>query len=162
MYKVNQKVCLWQTNIVPGSNQITVVREVIVTITEIKTGVPSAHSRTPMDLQSLRGIGEDGKTYEKHWDVWPESQARDYVESWSMRDAATIDTGNRFWIPVEAVYIYDVKQESKRHGRAVSVIDQNGFDVKPKGDVVYCERHDRYNHAGVVCIFCSHDVVAVS
>lgn len=152
MYKLGQKVCLWQTNIVPGSYQITVVKEVIVAITEIKTGVPGEHTGNPSTLQSLRGVGDDGKTYEKHWNVWPESQTNDFSSSWSMRDDSTV--GNHYWIPAEAVYLYDVKRESKSNGKIVSLVDQNGADIKPKGDVVYCERHDSYNHAGNPCPFC--------
>lgn len=154
MYKIGQRVCLWQTNIVPGSYQITVVKEVIVTITEVKTGVLSANSRIPMDLQSLRGIGQDGKTYEKHWNVWPESQTNDFLPSWSMRDDATTDIGNRYWIPVEAVYIYDIIRDSKKTGRVARLTDLAGADIKPKGDVVYCEKHESYSHAGNPCIFC--------
>lgn len=154
MYKLGQKVCLWQTKIVPGSNQITVIKEVIVEITGIKTGVPSAHSRTPVNLQSLRGIGEDGKIYEKHWDVWLENQINNFSSFWSMRDDATIDTGNRYWIPVEAVYLYDVKRASRSNGKTVSLVDQNGADIVPKGDVVYCKVHDCYSHAGNHCAFC--------
>lgn len=162
MYKLGQKVCLWQTKIVPGSNQITVIKEVIVEIAGIKTEVPSAHSRSPVNLQSLRGIGEDGKIYEKHWDVWPESQMRDYVECWSARDDATIDTGNRHWIPVEAVYVYDARQQSRRYRKAVRIVDGNEDDIKPKGDVVYCERHDQYDHVGNSCVFCLKNLPAVS
>ncbi len=152
MYKLGQKVCLWQSSIVPGSRQITVVKEVIVTITEIRTGVPGEHTGNPSILQSLRGVGNDGKTYEKHWNVWPESQTSDFSSSWSMRDDSTLS--NRYWIPVEAVYLYDVKSTSRSSGKTASLVDQNGADIVPKGDVVYCELHDCYSHAGNHCAFC--------
>lgn len=159
MYQVNQKVCLWQTSIVPNSNEIVVVKEVIVTITEIKTGVPGEYSGKPVSHQSLRGVGDDGKTYEKHWDVWPESQTNDYQSSWSMRDDATTDIGNRYWIPVEAVYIYDIIPKLQKKGRNVRLIDSSGANISPKGDVVYCEKHVCYSHAGNPCIFCVADAL---
>lgn len=160
MYQVNQKVCLWQTNIVPGSNQITVVKEVIVTITEIKTGVPGEYSGKPVSHQSLRGVGDDGKTYEKHWDQWPESQTNDFLSSWTHRDDGVSINGNNSWTPYEAVHGYNIVSRVSK--KRVKLIDLTGVEIKPKGDVVYCEKHDCYNHAGVDCIYCRCKLTAVS
>ena len=66
-YKVGQKICLWQEDVDPNTGTVTILKEVIVTITETKTGVPSEHSGQPSSRQSLKGVGDDGKTYRKHW-----------------------------------------------------------------------------------------------
>lgn len=156
-YTIGQKVCLWRVKHNWGLVEIRVLKEVIVTITEVKTGVPGEFSRDPVSSQSLRGIGDDGKTYEKHWDSWPESQTNDFIDSWSMRDDGEGD--DQFWVPMEAVYIYDAASR-RREPPAFTLIDQSDAPIKPKGDVVYCEKHDHYSHKDGVCIFCLFKRVA--
>ena len=150
-YAIGQKVCLWQIKVSCG--EIRVLKEIIVTITDMKTGVPGQWSREPMSLQSLRGLGNDGQLYEKHWNSWPEAQTRDFIEQWSPHKE-----GENYWIPQEAVYVYDTvsrnnKLQSQFSGE-IRLVDQTGQLIKPKGDVVYCEEHDRYSHAGDECFWC--------
>lgn len=158
MYAIGQKVCLWQ---IAHSNQPTIpptihiFKEVIVTITEIKNGVPGEFSRKPVSSQSLRGIGDDGKTYEKHWESWPESQTNDFIEQWSMREDGA--DGERFWTPHEAIYVYDAVSRHQKHegGERIKIVGfPSGEEMKPEGDITYCQEHDRYWHKGVECFFC--------
>lgn len=155
MYNIDQKVCLWQIQAIPGSRQIVVLKEVIVTITEMKTGAPGEHSREPSSLQSLRGIGDDGNLYEKHWEEWPESQTNDFQSQWNMRDDGVGEGVEQYWIPMEAVYVYNSFSKVKAEG--CKLIDINSADILPKGDISYCEEHDRYTHGkGTTCFFCKH------
>lgn len=153
-YAIGQKVCLWQVEHTPGSANLTVAKEVIVTVTEIKNGVPGEFTREPVSLQSLRGVGDDGKTYEKHWETWPESQTNDFIDQWSIRDDGEGD--QKFWIPKEAVYVYDMASRRNRPS-ALTLVDPSGTTIKPKGDVVYCEVHDSYSHQNSECLFCLMD-----
>jgi hypothetical protein len=122
------------------------LKEVIVTITEIKVGVPGQFSQTPSPSQSLKGQGNDGKVYEKHWEFWPESQTMDYITQWTLRDDGV--GREPFWVPHEAIYVYDAVREGMR------IIDQQGNDIRPKGDFVYCREHNSYAHTGGRCIHC--------
>lgn len=166
-YKIGQKVCLWQVmlgaNFWPLDNQrkIQILKEVIVTITETKTGVRGEWSDKSVSSQSLRGIGDDGKTYEKHWDSWPESQTHDFADQWSMRDEDAGD-GRKFWIPMEAVRVYnDVTRENRRIAQnKLALVSMDDTAIKPKGDIAYCETHDRYEHEGVQCFYCRFPEVA--
>jgi hypothetical protein len=158
-YQVGQKICLWQVgyrNQPTESPALHILKEVIVTITETKIGVPGEFSQEPVSSQSLRGLGDDGKTYEKHWDSWPESQTNCFTDSWSMRDDGA--GGEQFWTPMEAVYVYDaVSRHSKHSGDTIKiVIGASSEEVKPKGDISYCAEHDRYWHRGTNCLFCEH------
>jgi hypothetical protein len=152
-YVIGQKVCLWQEDIRHGMG-VVVLKEVIVTVTEIKTGVPGHWSRTPVSSQSLRGIGDDGKVYEKHWESWPESQTNCFTDQWSMRDDGEGD--DPYWTPKEAVYAYnDLSRYNS--GREVNVLvrtDVNGNSILPKGDFVHCAVHDLYGHSGQCCFKC--------
>ncbi|OGF61166.1 hypothetical protein A2662_03365 [Candidatus Giovannonibacteria bacterium RIFCSPHIGHO2_01_FULL_45_33] len=157
-YSVGQKVCLWQIqyekqfdSIFLNSVKLHVLKEVIVTISEIKTGVFGEFSNKSVSAQSLRGVGEDGNFYEKHWESWPESQLQDFIDSWSIRDDGNGDS--RFWIPKEAVYVYN--SVSRQNGpNALTLVGDSGITIEPKGDVVYCEKHDRYSHRDNKCFFC--------
>lgn len=149
MFKVSQKVCLWQ--LAHGLRGILVMKEVVVTLTEVKTGALGALSREPVSMQSLRGVGDDGKHYEKHWESWPESQTGTFSDQWSWREDELegdpmMEVG---WIPFEAVHIYNY---AKLYN--ITLIDKDGNAITPKGDVVYCAEHDRYWHEGVECRFC--------
>ncbi|MDO8523346.1 MAG: hypothetical protein Q7S12_03640 [bacterium] len=157
-YLVGQKVCLWRVqgeklldSVFLNPTKLHVLKEVIVTISETKTGVLGEFSNKPVSAQSLRGVGDDGKVYEKHWNRWPESQASDFISLWSMRDDG--DGDDRFWIPKEAVYVYNTVSRGKKMSE-LTLVDQYGKQIKPNGDVVYCEKHDRYTHKDNKCIFC--------
>lgn len=143
-------------------HKILILKEVIVTITETKTGVHGEWSDEPVSSQSLRGISDDNKTYEKHWDLWPESQTNDFVDQWSMRDDGAGDDSLQFWSPMEAVRVYNsVSRENRRTARTkFALTNMGGAAMKPKGDVVYCEAHDRYEHEGVQCFYCRFPEVA--
>jgi hypothetical protein len=158
-YEVGQVVPLWETRIEPG--RIVVLREILVKITETKTGVPGEFSEKPVSATSLRGVGDDGKKYEKHWSVWPESQANDFKDQWSHREDGTDDStvGGQLWIPLEAVPIYSsvTRHNMRHHGKPDKQIDLVGADgspIKPEGDVVYCKGHDQYYYPGQKCFRC--------
>lgn len=150
--EVGHVMCLWHEDVKPEG--VTVLKEVLVTITETKTGVPGEFSRNPVSSQSLRGIGDDGKTYEKHWESWPESQTNCFTTQWSMRDDGEGD--NPFWIPKEAVHAYDELRRAKEQHPELKLErrDKNGQPVLPKGDVVHCAEHDEYTHKGTTCFSC--------
>lgn len=158
-YKVGQKICLWQEHVDQESGKVLVLKEVIVTITETKTGVPGEFTSNPSSRQSLRGIGDDGKTYEKHWDEWPESQTNDFMDRWSMREDG--DGENRFWSPREAVYAHNrILDHNQKHGAVHGLlirVDQQGQPILPKGDIVHCESHDDYYYPGTRCFHCFLD-----
>ena len=151
-YEVGQVVCLWQEELRPG--KVTVLKEVLVTITGVKTGVPGFFSLKPVSMQSLRGIGDDCKLYEKHWVNWPESQTNDYLGQWSSRDDGEGD--DRFWIPKEAVHAYNTLNDLKKRfpDEQIVRLDKSGQPIVPKGDVEYCEKHDDYRHKGSQCFWC--------
>jgi len=134
----------------------------MVTITETKTGVPGEFSRKPVSSQSLRGIGDDGKVYEKHWQYWPESQTHCFTDTWSIRDDGAGE--EYFWNPREAVYVYDfVSRHFKKTGiRAMIVGLPSGMEMKPKGEITYCVEHDRYWHQGTECLFCRKEKSAAA
>jgi len=134
---------------------VTVLKEVLVTITEVKTGVPGFFSLKPVSMHSLRGIGDDGKLYEKHWVNWPESQTNDYLGQWSIRDDGEGD--DRFWIPKEAVHAHNMLSDLKKQfpNEKIVRLDKSGQPIVPKGDVEYCEKHDDYRHKGSKCFECA-------
>lgn len=152
-YNVGQKVNLWRIE-VDGPNRVTrVLKSVVVTITETKTGVLGEFSRKPVSLQSLRGIGDDGTSYEKHWDSWPEGQMNDFSDQWS-----TVDDSEDFWIPKEATSAYhNFVRYGKRELKVVDrIVGPDGNDIIPQGDVTHCEKHDEYDNVGdpIGCIEC--------
>ena len=153
MYIVGQKVCLWQEVVTAG--QVLVLKEVIVTITETKTGVFGRWSQKPVTQMSLRGLGDDGKVYEKHWESWPESQTNDLISQWSMRDDGVGGVVTKYWTPKEAVYAHnELRSVNKRLEKKLVRIDINGNTLVPKGDIVHCAKHDEYNHQGDTCFSC--------
>jgi hypothetical protein len=143
-YRVGQKVNLWQTEVLPKERLTRVHNSVIVTITEVKTGVPGHWSRTPTSHQSLRGVGDDGRIYEKHWESWPESQTNDFLTQWSPCE-------HWDWaMPREAVQAYNdfVYFGKQKHNVVDRIVGPDGNDIVPQGDVERCETHDQYYHAG--------------
>jgi hypothetical protein len=154
-YYEGQRVALWQTKIEVKKNttQIVVLKEVIVTITEMKTGVPGKFSRERSSRQSLRGLGDDGKVYEKHWDSWPElsSGPSDFSSLWSSRDDGV--GRNKVWSPAEAVHVYNNTISKRLGDNDFTLTDATGAAILPKGDVVYCEKHDDYSY-GPECLWC--------
>jgi hypothetical protein len=159
MYKTGQKVCLWQISNVPGSKKITVLKSVIVTITEIKTEAPCVREGKKVDVYSISGRGDDDKRYVKHWKQLSESQGGDYSPRWSIRDDGVFCRNGTQWIPVEAVFMYDVFRVMKQKRRLDRLVDQYDNDIRPEGDVVYCEKHDSYSHTNVGCMSCSRDTL---
>ncbi|MBI3074717.1 MAG: hypothetical protein HYY92_00690 [Parcubacteria group bacterium] len=165
-FTIGQKVCLWQIELGierrrgKDFDELRILKEVIVTVTEIKTGVLGEWTRKPVSSQSLRGIGDDGKTYEKHWGSWPESQTNDFLGQWSMRDDGDGGESQRFWIPGEAVDVYNaVSRENRRIARIkLALVNTASEAVKPKGDIIYCEAHDHYEHAGTPCFHCHYNI----
>lgn len=157
-HKIGQKICLWQEEVYRETGLVTVLKEVVVTLTEIKTGVPGEFSETPTNLESLRGVGDDGKVYEKHWYYWPESQTNDFIDRWSLREDEDGDGRIVFWSPVEAVYAHNrLADHNRKHGEEHGVlrrVDKAGNAILPKGDVVHCEKHDEYHYPDSKCFRC--------
>lgn len=151
IYRIGQRVNLWQTGVFPGERLTRVQRSVVVNITEVKTGTPGEFSGSPVSLQSLRGMGDDGQIYEKHWDSWPESQTNDFSDQWSFRR-------DGHWIPLEAVSAYNrfVREGKERFKVVDRIVGPDGNDIIPKGDVLHCMEHDQYHHAGdqMGCFVC--------
>ncbi len=149
--EVGHVMCLWQEDVKPDG--VTVLKKVLVTITETKIGVPGEYSREPVSSQSLRGIGDDGKTYEKHWNSWPESVIN-CLATWTRRNDGEGD--DPFWIPKEAVHAYgDLRLANRQHPELkLERRDKNGQPILPRGDVVYCKEHDEYTHNGSTCFLC--------
>lgn len=149
VYYVGQVILLW--HMVPGSkNRQTVFvvnREIFVTITQIKTGVLGEHSHKSVSHQSLLGIGDDGKKYWKHWDVWPEDGVHDFLGTWTKRT----DSGLSYlsWTPVEANTVYN-----DLRGDGFYPVDINDEILLPHGNVCYCKKHDRYHYPTQVCSKC--------
>ena len=153
MYNVGQRVNLWNVEIDTEARRTRILKSVIVTITDIKTGVPGDYSRRPSSFASLRGLGDDGKVYEKHWDYWPESQTNCFLGSWSPRaDGVKRD----FWIPQEAASAYNsfVHEGKHKFNMVDRIVDADGNDIIPQGDVAYCVLHDEYFHNGSHCSAC--------
>ncbi len=148
MIKKGHKVCLWKEEI--RNRNVVVVKEVVVTITDTKTGVPGEWSNEPTSHQSLRGLGDDGKVYEKHWEEWPESQT-DTSGMWSMRE----DDGE-VWIPQEAAHLHNkLNDHNRKHvGLYLKRVDLQGNPILPKGDLTRCEAHDEYLLPGRNCFQC--------
>lgn len=161
MYKTGQKVCLWQISNVPGSRKITVLKNVIVTITEIKTEAPCVRDGKKVNTCSLLGMGNDNKQYKKYWEQLNERESSNYSPRWSTRDDGVFCRNGTQWIPIEAVFMYDVFRFMKQKRRLDRLVDQDDNDIKPEGDVVYCERHDSYSHVNLSCVSCSRDTVVV-
>lgn len=154
MYVVGQKVRLWGIKVSPGLIEVT--RDVTVTITEIKTGVPGEFSRTPSRSQSLKAVAENGTVYEKHWESWPESQTNTFQGVWSHRK----DDGE-YWIPREAVSAYNEFTLFMRDRKDSNVryVGLDGNPITPAGEgVVRCEVHNHYMFAhDSTCFWCAVD-----
>ncbi len=154
--KIGDKICLWQEEVDFKAKVVKVLKEVIVTITETKFDVLGEFSGKPCSCQSLRGIGDDGKVYEKHWDYWPEAQTRTFTDIWSMRNDGVGES--KTWTPKEAVHAYGelvrVNKKLKLDERLVRIDAEGNKDIVPKGDVDYCEEHDEYTHKGQECFYC--------
>ncbi len=156
-YHVGQRICLWQMHIDFKNKLAIVVQEVIVTITEWKTGVPGYFSQEPVSGRSLKATSSMGLLYKKHWESWPESQTSCFTDQWSLRIDGMTPEGlpaeegslDSFWYPKEAASEYG---DATRHG--FSVVDIHGNPMVPKGDVVLCREHNSYDHVGIPCLEC--------
>lgn len=157
MYKIGQKVCLWDLEFSFENPAVRVSREVIVTIIEIKTGAPGEFSRQPVSSQSLRAVAEDGTEYDKHWESWPESQTNTFTSHWSFRR----DNG-QFWTPREAMHVYNEFSDAKKKYPELQLVGIDGKLIKPTGDaLVYCDKHDSYEYESTQwtpnCFWCRLD-----
>ena len=145
MYEIGQKICLWQMGKMV-EKKITILKEVIVTITESKAGTPLEFSQTPAKSQSLRGIGDDGLLYEKHWNIWPESPGITFDSEWTTRDDGNGE--NPHWDPYEAFTFYNSLN------RTFTIVYSNGEKAVPKADIAHCEKHDQYFDINGECFVC--------
>ncbi len=142
LLKVGDRISLWLVDFftTPGTIQIT--REILVSITEEKTGAPRQFSREPSSFQSLKGIGDDGRLYEKHWESWPESQNADFTERWSQSYE-----NNSLVTPFEAYRIYNDVARVNRVKQALRLLGPDGSAIKPNGDkLAHCKTHDMYSY----------------
>ncbi len=157
MYKIGQRVCLWEEKILPY--RVLVTKEIMVTITEIKVGVPLANTGVPTSNIGLKGVDDSGNQYEKHWNVWP------------IDDNNVCNGGVHFWTKVtsdsvveqlnEAVHAYN----ELRICNHMSVMDRDRVDsnaqpILPKGEVAYCSAHDEYFYNRGSCALCQVRKVA--
>jgi len=151
LYRIGQHICLWFIDTLSNPGVIRVTKEVMVTITEEKTGVPGEISGKPIESQSLRGIADDGTIFEKHWESWPESQTSDYISQWSADNRTGWD------IPFEAFRLYNEFLRGKKRNSNLQLIGPDGNEIKPKGDnLFHCEKHDRYelDESTRECFYC--------
>lgn len=147
---LQQKICLWQTAVVPGTMQCQVIKEVVVFVQEIKTGVRGASSCEPYyENESLYAVDADGNDWYKHWDEYPENPRWyvDFESQWTTREDGA---GNsRIWTPLEAVSVYENRP---KHVRVI--VDIFGRPIFPKGDVGCCQDHDHFWFPGGECVGC--------
>lgn len=154
-YSIGQIVCLWEVkDLSPGETAIVVAREILVRITEIKEGVPGEFTRRPAGT-GLKGIGDDGKEYVKHWDSYPESQTCTFAVEWSMREDGTTDKDFPYWIPRESAPFHsEVYRENTRGGKQLKLVDLKGNPVEPKGDLEKCHEHGTFHYLAAKCSHC--------
>jgi len=70
-----------------------------------------------------------------------------------MRDDGEGD--HKWWVPKEAVHAHsELKYANKRREDKIFRVNAQGNEVVPKGDIVYCEKHDEYYHQGDACFSC--------
>jgi hypothetical protein len=140
-YHVGQTVCLWNAIYDSKRKNFRVIREVLVVITDVKTGVRIDDSDRVTSHQSLKGVDENGKVYEKHWNLWPERGKQDFSTRWSR----VFERDDSVWVPVESIHAYNNISHGKERGTNISLVDNRGVQVKPKGDnIVFCWMHNRY------------------
>jgi hypothetical protein len=155
-FKVGQKVCLWRVDHSESPENIRILKEVIVIITQIKIGAIGQLSKKPTPKQSLRGIGNDDNTYEKHWDRWPENPSYSFDHQWTDRMDGEPVEGIKFWIPQEAVAVWnDANEERKKYEKNLRIVDRDGNPIRPDGDFIHCDLHDHYEHLGLICSRCA-------
>lgn len=156
-FSTGQNICLWQVSVNLGNlPRILVLREVIVKVTELKTGALGEFSNRPSPFQSVLAVGDDGKEYQKHWNIWPESELCDFANQWTERsDGAEHE---HHWRPVQAADLYnEVASNRVAKESRLNLVNRLGEQVYPKGDASYCEEHDWYSHAGNGCEWCEID-----
>lgn len=175
-YHKGQRFCLWQVDL--QNHKALVLKEIMVTITEIKTdvpgrltdistGVPGDLTGTYTPFESLRALGYDGKVYAKHWDFWPVYKSpwtHTDTSCWSARDDG--EGGNKLWTPYEAIHYHNYNVEhnilhgywngySNMYTELVGLTP--GSPVLPKGDVLRCEKHNHYYYPGGQCKRCAYE-----
>jgi len=155
MFTVGQQVCLWKVIHQPTFLTIVVIRQELVIISEIKTNVPSTEDGKPVRFQSLRAVDSAGSVYEKHWKEWTASRPNEYSHQWSPRDEGETHPHDRYWIPSEAVGVYN--DAMRRANEGCKLVDLKGCEILPTGQVSYCARHKRYAHFGFECFLCLAD-----
>ncbi|MES2986204.1 MAG: hypothetical protein V4686_03725 [Patescibacteria group bacterium] len=148
-YKIGQIICLWEL-VPPYGNPIIVVREILVTITNIHENVLGKESKCPAGI-GLKGIGNDGKVYEKHWDTWPDDQMQPDI-FWTWREDGTMLPQPSLWLPFEAVLYYS--WVFRRNSGNIKIVDKDSNPIEPKGDLEKCSTHGTFYYPGAECISC--------
>lgn len=162
-YQIGQKINLWQIH-VDGENRTThVLKSVLVTVTEVKTGVLEDYTDKPSTDESVRAVTEDGQVYERFWDRVPISQTTDFYGQWSLRDDGENIPGYpndyKFWSPKEAWVAYKdfLRYSSPKYNIVDRIVGPDGQAIVPKGDVVKCETHGTYQPPHINCFDCYMD-----
>jgi hypothetical protein len=161
-YRIGQKINLWQVDV--RNRETRILKSVIVTITEEKTGVLGHWSKKPQTHQSLRAVDDQGLVYEKHWRIWPESQTATFADRWSLRGDGAPHPDRvdwYYWHPVEAHSAYNSFLYYKREGIVDRIVGPDGKEgIIPLGDVVKCEAHGEYGLKAGDCFDCWMDASA--
>ena len=137
-----RQVCLWGVQQESGCSKTQVLKEIIVTVfakSSTNQTEPREHVR-----HHLRGLGNDGHIYEKSWKQLPGINMPVPIQ-WVAHHGKDPN-----WVPLEAVGVYNTLSNSPEF----TIVDASGNSIKPKGDVAYCEKHDRYWHLDDMCAGC--------
>lgn len=133
VFKPGDKVCLWEVKSELLEGRITILKEVVVTIMETKTGVEGL----PKNYQSLRAMTEDGQYYDKHWRYWPGTVVKlNEKHHWSGCLSGGSEGGK--WIPQESVSVYNNAPKDR-----VKIVDISGKPIFPK-EAKFCQQHGVY------------------
>lgn len=137
-HSVSDKICLWQ--ILLKGNLVLVMREVIVTISEVSDnlGLP----------QSLRAVDPStGYVYIKTTETMSLNRGLHRFHRWSHEKDR--------WSSIEAVAVYNAHISTFEGSTGYKLLHkQTREEILPKGDVSYCKEHDQYVYARNECLLC--------
>jgi hypothetical protein len=159
-YHVGQKINLWQHHIDTKTRTTRILKSVLVTVAEVKTGVKQDYTDEPSTDESVLAFAEDGTRYERFWDRVPISQTSDFYGQWSMRDDGELTPGYnplfRLWKPMEAWCVYNdyLHYGVKKYNLVDKILGPDGQAIVPSGDVTKCEKHGTYQPKHIECFEC--------
>lgn len=159
-YHVGQKINLWQIYTDDQDRTARILKSVLVTVAEVKTGVKEDITGKPSTEESVLAFAEDGTRYERFWDRVPICMSFSFHAQWSVRDDCEPIPGynhmSRSWTPMEAWCAYnDLLFHCDEEYKLVDqIVGPNGQAIVPEGDVVKCEKHDTYQPKYFECSDC--------